>query len=230
MPSEVFETGLSLSPRVDRYGQISVRQCHYSVPARLIDTGSGSCCALRSCWFSRAASRSHERATVRGSQSLNLDHYLEVLVGKPGALPGATALVQARAAGVFTSAHEAFWAAARKAHGDSGGTRALVEVLLLHRHHRHADVVAGITAALRVGATSPDVVAVQTRKHQQATDRDADAADAAAGGGQVVVNLIDRRPTSLPDRPTRLGDLPPDLRPMPSVAPYDSLLRGTTTP
>jgi len=230
LPSEVFETGLSLSPRVDRYGQISVRQCHYSVPARLIDTGSGSCCALRSCWFSRAASRSHERATVRGSQSLNLDHYLEVLVRKPGALPGATALVQARAAGVFTSAHEAFWAAARKAHGDSGGTRALVEVLLLHRHHRHADVVAGITAALRVGATSPDVVAVQTRKHQQATDRDADAADAAAGGGQVVVNLIDRRPTSLPDRPTRLGDLPPDLRPMPSVAPYDSLLRGTTTP
>ena len=105
-----------------------------------------------------------------------------------------------------------------------------MEVLLLHRHHRHADVVAGITAALRVGATSPDVVAVQTRKHQQATDRDADAADAAAGGGQVVVNLIDRRPTSLPDRPTRLGDLPPDLRPMPSVAPYDSLLTGTTTP
>jgi len=232
LPSEVFETGLSLSPRVDRYGQISVRQCHYSVPARLI--GHRVRVVLRASellvFEGRVQVAAHERATVRGSQSLNLDHYLEVLVRKPGALPGATALVQARAAGVFTSAHEAFWAAARKAHGDSGGTRALVEVLLLHRHHRHANVVAGITAALRVGATSPDVVAVETRKHQQATDRDADAADAAAGGGQVVVNLIDRRPTSLPDRPTRLGDLPPDLRPMPSVAPYDSLLRGTTTP
>ncbi len=232
LPSEVFETGLSLSPRVDRYGQISVRQCHYSVPARLI--GHRVRVVLRASellvFEGRVQVAAHERATVRGSQSLNLDHYLEVLVRKPGALPGATALVQARAAGVFTSAHEAFWAAARKAHGDSGGTRALVEVLLLHRHHRHADVVAGITAALRVGATSPDVVAVETRKHQQATDRDADAADAAAGGGQVVVNLIDRRPTSLPDRPTRLGDLPPDLRPMPSVAPYDSLLTGTTTP
>jgi len=231
LPSEVFETGLSLSPRVDRYGQISVRQCHYSVPARLI--GHRVRVVLRASellvFEGRVQVAAHERATVRGSQSLNLDHYLEVLVRKPGALPGATALVQARAAGVFTSAHEAFWAAARKAHGDSGGTRALVEVLLLHRHHRHADVVAGITAALRVGATSPDVVAVETRKHQQATDRDADAADAAAGGGQVVVNLIDRRPTSLPDRPTRLGDLPPDLRPMPSVAPYDSLLTGTTT-
>ncbi len=70
----------------------------------------------------------HERATVRGSQTLVLDHYLEVLVRKPGALPGATALVQARAAGTFTAAHEAFWSAARKALGDSGGTRALVEV------------------------------------------------------------------------------------------------------
>ena len=33
---------------------------------------------------------------ARGSQSLILDHYLEVLQRKPGALPGATALQQAR--------------------------------------------------------------------------------------------------------------------------------------
>ena len=51
----------------------------------------------------------------RAARSLILDHYLEVLQRKPGALPGATALAQARAAGVFTAAHDAFWAAARKA-------------------------------------------------------------------------------------------------------------------
>jgi len=45
-------------------------------------------------------------------------------------------------------------------HGDGGGTRALVEVLLLHRSHAHDDVVAGITAALLVGAVSPDVVPI----------------------------------------------------------------------
>ncbi len=161
----------------------------------------------------------HERATVRGSQSLNLDHYLEVLTRKPGALPGATALVQARAAGLFTSAHEAFWAAARMTHGDSGGTRALVEVLLLHRHHPHADVVAGITAALSVGAVSPDVVAVETRKHQQPTDH------AAAADGPVVVSLVDRRAVALSDLTEQL---PKDLRPLPSVAQYDNLLRGNT--
>ena len=44
---------------------------------------------------------------------LLLDHYLEVLARKPGALPGATALAQARATGTFTHAHDAFWALAR---------------------------------------------------------------------------------------------------------------------
>ena len=140
-----------------------------------------------------------------------------MLIRKPGALPGATALVQARAAGLFTSAHEAFWATARKAHGDSGGTRALVEVLLLHRHHRHTDVVAGITAALGVGALSPDVVAVETRKHQQ---RQANPA-LPAGADPVVVSLAERRLVELTEH------LPTDSRPLPSVTAYDALLTGT---
>jgi len=156
----------------------------------------------------------HERSSVRGSATLVLDHYLEVLVRKPGAMRGATALVQARAAGTFTAAHEAFWAAARKAHGEAGGTRALVEVLLLHRHHDHGDVVAGITAALNVGALSPDVVAVETRKHQQHRTN-------PVLEDQVVVSLAQRRLAELTDQ------LPPDLRPLPSVAAYDALLTGT---
>ena len=36
LPAEVFETGLTLTPRVDRYARVTVRQCHYSVPARFI--------------------------------------------------------------------------------------------------------------------------------------------------------------------------------------------------
>jgi hypothetical protein len=52
---------------------------------------------------------------------LVLDHYLEVLRRKPGALPGATALAQARAAGTFTAAHQRYWDAARHQHGDAAG-------------------------------------------------------------------------------------------------------------
>jgi transposase len=216
LPAEVLQTGLLLTPRVDRYSRVIVRQCHYSVPARLI--GHRVRVLLRASelivFDGRTRVAWHERSSVRGSETLLLDHYLEVLVRKPGALRGATALVQARAAGTFTSTHEAFWAVARKAHGDGGGTRALVEVLLLHRHHDHADVVAGITAALRVGAVSPDVVAVETRKHQhQQANRALD--------GQVVVSLDQRRLAEVTDQ------LPLDLRPLPSVDIYDSLLTGT---
>jgi hypothetical protein len=53
--------------------------------------------------------------------------------------------VDGRVAKVFTAEHDAFWVAARKAHGDAVGTRALVEVLL-HRHLNRVDVLAGIGA------------------------------------------------------------------------------------
>lgn len=36
LPGEVFETGLTLSPRVDRHARVNVRQTYYSVPARFI--------------------------------------------------------------------------------------------------------------------------------------------------------------------------------------------------
>jgi hypothetical protein len=48
--------------------------------------------------------------------------------GTCSALPGATVLAHDRAADMFTVAHEAFWARARHQHGESDGTRALIEV------------------------------------------------------------------------------------------------------
>jgi hypothetical protein len=65
---------------------------------------------------------------------------------------------------MFTSAHDAFLATARKAHGDAAGTRALVGAVLLQRYLPHADVVAGLQAALSVGATTAEVVAIEARK------------------------------------------------------------------
>ena len=116
----------------------------------------------------------HPRVLSRGHAVLELDHYLEILLGKPGALPGSTALAQARAAGTFTATHEAFWAAARNRHGDAAGTRALIEVLLLHRRLRRDAVLAGIRAALAAGSVSADVVAdrgPQTHHHGQRRHR-----------------------------------------------------------
>ena len=80
-----------------------------------------------------------------------LDHYLEVLARRPGALPGAAAVANARAAGLFTPGHDAFWAAARRQHGDTAGTRVLIEVLLLHRRLPIEAVLTAMATAVRLG-------------------------------------------------------------------------------
>jgi transposase len=220
LPSEPFDTALTLTPRVDRYAQIMVRCNQYSVPARFIGhrlrvklSASAVTVYDRTSMVAR-----HQRAVGKGAKVLDLDHYLEILRRKPGALPGATALAQARASKVFTAEHDALWAAARKAHGDAAGTRALVEVLLLHRHLDRVDVLAGINAALSVGSTNPDVVALEARKAADRRGVPPGDEDATTGGGRVVV-LAEHRQAGVPG----------DERPLPSVAKYDTLLRRETS-
>lgn len=93
----------------------------------------------------------HTRSLHKGSEDLLLDHYLAVLVRKPGALAGATALVAARASGAFTPGHQRFWGAARRELGDSAGTWALIGVLLLHRTMAACALEVDVAAALRIG-------------------------------------------------------------------------------
>jgi transposase len=228
LPDEPFDTALSLTARVDRYAQITVRQCLYSVPARLIGARVRvvlSASQVEVFDGSRPVAV-HPRLTTRGQRSLELDHYLEILLGKPGALPGSTALAQARAAGRFTAAHEAFWAAARAKHGDGAGTRALIEVLLLHRRLGHEAVLAGIRAALAAGSVASDVVAIEARKHAAGAAPGSDQigdAPTAAGGGEAAGPRRSR--TALVTlNARRQGALPGDPRPAPSVRDYDHLL------
>jgi hypothetical protein len=154
---------------------------------------------------------------------VQLDHYLEVLKIKPGAFPGSSALAAARAAGTFTPAHEAFWAAARRVNGDAAGTRKLIDVLLLHRSMTEADVMAGITAALRVGAVSADVVALEARRHAGPGGANSDRHPSAhtVAPEHRVVSLTQRR---LAEPAAVIAGLPADTRPLPSVGAYDELL------
>jgi transposase len=224
LPDEPFETGRVFHPRVNRRSQICVRMNYYSVPVRLI--GRQVRVLLHASelvvFDGRTEVARHERLVAKHQSRLDLDHYLEILMRKPGALPGATALEQARQAGKFTPVHDAWWAAVRKAHGDAEGTRALIEVLLLHRTMAHEHVVAGIATALRVGALSADAVAVEARKATQA-DETADTRPAHPGIPPVG------QPVEIPDEVAsltqrRLTTLPIDTRPPPSVAAYDQLL------
>ncbi|MFD1242940.1 IS21 family transposase, partial [Arthrobacter ulcerisalmonis] len=121
---------------------------------------------------------------------------------------------------------------ARKTDGDTVATRELIDVLLLHRIMDAADVVAGITAALQVGAVSADVVAVEARR--VATERitpgwvrpDCDPGAKEEVVEHRIVSLTQRR---LADPAAVIAGLPPDQRPLPTVAGYDQLLNKRTT-
>ncbi|HYA43978.1 MAG TPA: IS21 family transposase, partial [Acidimicrobiales bacterium] len=198
LPAEPFDPARYLPKlRADGKARVCVRQCFYSVPARLagralsgrlgagyVQVHDGSLLVAH-----------HPRLVKRGDQSLVLDHYLEVLVRKPGALPGSVALAQARASGAFSAAHEAYWDEARRRLGDSAGTRALCEVLLLHRRTEKEVVEAGISAALEAGSVDPKVVALEARRASQ----------------EEVASVVPIGPALSP-------------RPAPSLSGYDSLL------
>ncbi|EST37068.1 transposase [Streptomycetaceae bacterium MP113-05] len=220
LPEELFETGRIFTPRVDRYSQIAVRTNRYSVPVRLI--GRRVRVVLHAShlvvYDQNVEVARHERLIAKGGCRLDLDHYLEALVRKPGAFPGATALEQARSAGKFTPVHDAWWAQARKVHGEREGTRALIEVLLLGRHISSERLVAGLAAALRAGALTADAVALEARKAAQTDNEAPTPASPAGDSGQATATV-----TSLHE--WRLAHLPPDTRPLPSVTPYDQLLR-----
>ncbi|MEV0766691.1 IS21 family transposase [Nocardia salmonicida] len=226
LPDEPPETGRWFTPRVDKFSQITVRTNHYSVPVRLI--GRQVRVLLHASHLivfdGRTVVARHERLPAKTQTRLDLDHYLEGLLRKPSALPGATALDQARAAGKFTPVHEAWWSAARHAHGERDGTRALIEVLLLHRYLPHDHVVASLAAALQAGALTADAVALEARKIGE-----------SSASEPAVVELYEPGPVSSLTR-RRLAALPPDRRPLPSVAAYDQLLvrtpsttKGSTT-
>lgn len=141
----------------------------------------------------------HRRALHKGTETLTLNHYLEIRVSKPGALLGATALAQARTVEVFTEEHQRFWDAARRRLGDQGGTRALIEVLLEHRRLPAESIIEALTGANQAGIVDPAVVTTEARRH----------ADVRPPAEVIPIGA-----------PARYD------RPAPSVSVYDQLLTG----
>jgi transposase len=175
LPVEWFSAVTRLGARVDTKSRVCVRQCFYSVPARYvgrrvaIELGAETVVAI----VDGQQVATHRRGVHRRAEILELDHYLEVLWRRPGAFPAATALAQARRTGRFRPEHQQFWDEARRRDGDAAGTRALCDVLLLHRYHDPEHVLVGIRAALSIGSIDPAVVAVESRRaieHEQPTD------------------------------------------------------------
>lgn len=166
LPADGFDCARLLHARVDNRATVSVRQCFYSVPARYAGRRLPVRLAARTVeiYDGPRLVASHERAVGRYVEVLCLDHYLEVLARKPGALPGATALAQAKARGVFTASHQRYWDAARSARGDAKGTRALITVLLAHRSMAPGALITAMDRAVASGCLDPEAVIIDARR------------------------------------------------------------------
>jgi transposase len=203
LPGEPFDPARLLQARVDGRARVCVRQNYYSVPARYAGRRLPvrlSASSVEVLDGPQVVAR-HERAAGKYAEILVLDHYLEVLQRKPGALPGATALARARAAGTFTAAHQGYWDAARRRHGDAAGTRALIEVLLAHRTLPAAALQAAMTRAIEAAVLDPQAVLIDARRQ----------------AGRQVAPVIP------------IGALARYDRPAPALDAYDELL-GRTIP
>jgi len=165
LPSEPFDTSEVSTPKVDAKSRVSVRSNRYSVPVRFAQRRVEARVTARKVVV-RAEGKvvaEHERLQGRGGQRLELDHYLELLRTKPGAMPGATPLRQARDRGGWPKAYDVLWSALNERYGEADGTRQLIDVLTMHRDHPTDDVHLAVDMAIDMGSYSADAVAFLVR-------------------------------------------------------------------
>ena len=91
-----FECALLSELRVDKYSTITVDNCHYSVPEKF--TGKMITTKIYSdeiiCYYDNQKICHHRKSYHLGEWFIKIEHYLESLKRKPGAVPGSIAFVQ----------------------------------------------------------------------------------------------------------------------------------------
>ncbi|MGH9791958.1 MAG: IS21 family transposase [Candidatus Acidiferrales bacterium] len=100
----------------------------------------------------------HPRCYGRGHQILNLEHYLDVLEKKPGAMAGSTPLKQWRDAGRWPDCLDRIWNKLEQRHGRSGGTREMITLVRVGSVEGWDRLVAAVEEALRLGVSDAAAV------------------------------------------------------------------------
>ena len=150
-------------------------------------------------WYQGRCVARHARLYGRHQELLDLEHYLDVLEHKPGALAGSKPLEQWRRAGRWPASYDQYWQALMDRHGRQHGTRAMIELLQLGSRHGYGHLRTAIEAALRLGCIDASAV-----RHLIAAD-----------------GLAHQRPIRLLEIGAALSQYE---RPLPHVNAYDELL------
>jgi hypothetical protein len=169
LPFEDFDASEQASPRVDTKALVTIRQNHYSVPVGLVGLRVAARIGAREIVISHGGRRvaRHPRLHGRFQTSARLDHYLELLQRKPGALKGSLPLRQERERGRWPACFDQLWQQIEHRYGASEAARQMVDVLLLVREQGVDRVELAVRGALAAGAHDGRAVAVLARRNER---------------------------------------------------------------
>jgi hypothetical protein len=200
--AEGFDLAAVSFPVVNSSGCVNVLTNFYSVPLPAgTHTQAKVQAAYVEIWHEGKCVARHERCFGRQQKVLNLEHYLDVLVKKPGALAGSTPLEQWRAQGRWPSSFDRYWAKLEQRRGKPDGTRAMIEVLLLGREHGYDRLRQAVEQALAAGGSDVSLIRYLLKTEG-----------------------MEKR---VPAEALEVGWLSRYERPQPSLQDYDRLLPGT---
>lgn len=198
LAKEGFDLAAVRFPEVNSSGCARVLTNFYSVPVAVgTEVEAKIHAAYVELWHCGKLLARHERCFGRQQKILDLDHYLEVLERKPGALAGSTALEQWRAQGRWPASYDHYWEVLKQRQGKQAGTGAMIEILLLGQRYGAARLRQAVEEALRLGCS-----------------------DAAAVRYLLTADQLEKRkPEAL-----EVGSLACYERPQPTMEAYDQLL------
>jgi transposase len=196
--AEGFQLAEESFANVDGKGCVCVRTNVYSTPLAV-----GTRARVRvlpahiEIWHQGACVARHQRCYGRRQQILELEHYLETLTHKPGALAGCRPLARWRAEGRWPPAYDALWSRLNERHGKADGTCLMIELLQAGQRLGQGRLAAAIETAVELNCT-----------------------DAAAV--HYLLNQVEPSQASLPM--LDVGALARYQRPLPDLSAYNQLL------
>jgi transposase len=160
LAGEGFDLAQVSFPIVNGLGCVKVLTNAYSVPLPAgVQVQAKVYADKVELWHQGRCVARHERCYRRQQQILDLEHYLDVLSRKPGALAGSKPLEQRRQAGLWPPSFDRIWEALMERHGRQNGTRQMIELLKLAAQHGQAKFQEAIESAL--AAQCHDAAAVR---------------------------------------------------------------------
>src|SRR5579862_1770967 len=198
LAAEDFDLAETAFPKVGELGWVKVRTNAYSVPI-----GAGQSVQAKilpstiELWHDGKLVAAHERSYGRHQEVLNLEHYLDVLERKPGALAGSKPLEQWRKQGRWPPSYDQFWAGLIARQGKAAGTKEMIGLVQLGKVHGPEKLRAAIEEALELGCQ-----------------------DSAAVRHLLSRAALQKAPAAVLD----VGSLAAFSRPLPTLESYDQLL------